>query len=119
MRGPQQSCGKSRLKTCTSCGGSCLKSATASRPSATQLALEGECLLLDMLCGQLCVICPRVNLTPSHCSCSSPRLEIPNPRRILKVRKSMSRIKCVLGERKRMKELIKVQAEEAQTEQQM
>lgn len=47
-------------------------------------------------------------------------LEIPNPRRIRKVRKSMSRIKCVLGERKRMKLLIKKQAAEGeQTEQQM
>jgi len=36
------------------------------------------------------------------------------------VRKSMSRIKCVLGERKRMKLLIKKQAAEGeQTEQQM
>jgi hypothetical protein len=41
-------------------------------------------------------------------------LQIPNPRRIRKVRKSMSRIMCVLGERKRMKALIKRQAGEAQ-----
>jgi hypothetical protein len=36
-------------------------------------------------------------------------LQIPAPRRIRKVRKSMSRIMCVLGERKRMKELIRSQ----------
>jgi hypothetical protein len=49
VRGRQQNCGKSHLKTCTSCGGSCSKSATASLPSATQLALEGECFSLLVL----------------------------------------------------------------------
>ena len=43
-------------------------------------------------------------------------LQIPNPRRIRKVRKSMSRIKCVLGERKRMKVLIRSQAAESGVE---
>ncbi len=60
-------------------------------------------------------------LQPSSARSSpSCRLEIPNPRRIRKVRKSMSRIKCVLGERKRMKLLIKKQAAEGeQADQQM
>jgi hypothetical protein len=40
-------------------------------------------------------------------------LQIPNPRRIRKVRKSMSRIMCVLGERKRMKALIRSQGRDA------
>lgn len=51
-------------------------------------------------------------MIPVHLSFGS--LQIPNPRRIRKVRKSMSRIKCVLGERKRMKAIIRSQGTEAE-----